>query len=69
MDVDEKITKEEFRRFAMSAIESVVAVSDEVWKNSLVTVALRFGNNYEVIVGLRDAEQPDDLDYSKDQTQ
>jgi hypothetical protein len=69
MDVDKKITKEEFRRFAMSAIESVVSVSDEVWKNSLVTVVLRFRNSYEVVVSLRDAEQPDDLDYSKDQIQ
>jgi hypothetical protein len=66
MDVDEKITKEEFRRFAMSAIESVVSVSDEVWKNSLVTVVLRFRNSYEVVVGLRDAEQPDDLEYTKE---
>jgi hypothetical protein len=60
MEVDDKITKEQFRRFAMSAIDSVVAVSDEIWAYGLPTVVLRFRNSYEVVVGLRDAEAPDD---------
>ena len=56
MGVDDKITKEEFRRFAMSAIECVIGVSDEIWECGLPTIVLRFRNSYEIIVGLRDAE-------------
>lgn len=57
-DTDRKVTKEEFRKFAMAAIDSVVAVSDEIWATGLPTVVLRVHNNYEVVVGLRDAEEP-----------
>jgi len=55
--MEDKITKEQFRKTAMSAIDSVVAVSDEIWATGLPTVVLRFSNNYEVVVGLRDAEE------------
>lgn len=57
--VDDRITKEQFRACALSAIDSVTSVTDEIWESSLVTVVIRLNNNYEVVVGIRDAENPE----------
>lgn len=54
------ITKERFRKIAASAIESCVAIPDDIWSAATVRVVLRLGDNYEVVVELRDAEEPDD---------
>jgi hypothetical protein len=59
--VDDKITKEQFCEFAMSAINSLVSMPDDMWEWTLPTITLRFKNSsYEVVVGLRDAEEEDD---------
>jgi hypothetical protein len=60
-DVDKRITKEQFRRAATAAIESLLSVPDDLWDLALTTVVIRYNNNYEVYVGIRDAEEePDD---------
>jgi hypothetical protein len=56
---DKRITKEEFRQLALSAIDSCVAIPDDIWVAALPTVALNF-NNYVVSVALKDAEEIDD---------
>jgi hypothetical protein len=61
MNVDDKITKEKFCEFAMSAINSIASLPDDMWEWALPTVTLRYkDSSYEVVVGLRDAEAADD---------
>lgn len=54
-----KTSKEQFRKLALSAIDSVMAVSDDIWEQSNVTVILKDTENYEIVVGIRDAEEPE----------
>jgi hypothetical protein len=60
---DDHITKERFRKLAMSAIESCVAIPDDIWNAALPKVVLTLNTSYAVAVELRNAEEPPDDPY------